>query len=132
MENVFNNLSKEGKEEILEAIANSIKDGRLDNTDVSEVHHIVFNTDYFIIGRYKAKKWIEKHYGVFEAIEAIKEYEQFNFGEVTTDFSQPENVCNMLVYIAGEQALNNCDKITNNWDCVLSDELEGELLEEIE
>ena len=35
----------------------------------------------------------------------IKEYEQNNFGEVSTDFSDPEKVANMFAYIVGEEIL---------------------------
>jgi len=39
---------------------------------------------------------------VFNVIQIIKEYEQSNFGEVTTDFSDPERIVNMYAYIIGE------------------------------
>tara|TARA_R100001440_G_scaffold47361_1_gene67075 strand:+ start:3185 stop:3532 length:348 start_codon:yes stop_codon:yes gene_type:complete len=66
-----------------------------------ELHYHAFNTDYYIIGTYRAKQWLEDQ--VFEVIDIIKEYEQFNFGEVTTDFSSPERVVNMYAYIVGEE-----------------------------
>ena len=37
---------------------------------------------------------------------ALKEYENDNFGEVNTDFSDPEKVVNMYVYIIGEYIVN--------------------------
>ena len=40
---------------------------------------------------------------VNDAIEHIREYEQFHFGEVNTDFSSPEAVVNMYTYIIGEE-----------------------------
>ena len=40
---------------------------------------------------------------VFEVIEHIREYEEFQFGEVNTDFSSPEKVVNMYAYIIGEE-----------------------------
>ena len=65
-----------------------------------DLHHECFNTDYYIIGRYKATQWLGDQ--VFNIIDTIKEYEQFNFGEVATDFSEAERVVNMYVYILGE------------------------------
>ena len=65
-----------------------------------ELHHHIFNTDYFIIGTYKAKQWLGDQ--VFNVIDIIKQYEQDNFGEVNTDFSDPEKVVNMYAYIVGE------------------------------
>tara|TARA_A100000172_G_scaffold24269_1_gene14184 strand:- start:134 stop:523 length:390 start_codon:yes stop_codon:yes gene_type:complete len=78
----------------------------LDN-DVSDLHHYLLNEDYFIIGTYKAKQWLGSE--VFDAIEAIKEYEQSNFGEISTDFSDPERVANMYAYILGEEILSESE-----------------------
>ena len=68
---------------------------------LDDLHHEVFNTDYYIIGRYQAKKWLGDE--VFNIINIIKEYENENFGQVTTDFSDPERVVNMYVYIIGQE-----------------------------
>ena len=65
-----------------------------------DLHHHIFNTDYYIIGRWQAAKWLGKE--TFNVIEYIKNYEKDNFGEVNTDFSEPEQVVNMYVYIIGE------------------------------
>ena len=62
-----------------------------------------FNEDYYIIGTYQAKQWLGDM--AFDVIETIKDYEQSNFGEVFTDFSEPERVVNMYVYIVGEWIL---------------------------
>ncbi len=78
----------------------------LDN-DVSDLHHFLLNEDYFIIGTYKAKQWLGSE--VFDVIETIREYEQSNFGQVTTDFSDPEKVANMYAYILGEEILFNSE-----------------------
>lgn len=74
----------------------------------TDLHNEVFNTDYYIIGTYEAKQALEQ-VGVFEAIECIKNYENDNFGEVTTDFSQPVEVANMLHYIIGLEAIDSID-----------------------
>ena len=71
--------------------------------DINDIHFDLFNTDYYIIGYYQAEKWLKNN--VFQVIEFIKEYEQDNFGEVTTDLSSSESVVNMYVYIIGEQLL---------------------------
>ena len=75
---------------------------------ISDLHHYLLNEDYFIIGYYKAEQWLKKdNSSVFEAIETIKDYEQSNFGQVSTDLSNSENVANMLAYILGEEILFN-------------------------
>jgi hypothetical protein len=69
--------------------------------NLDDLHHEIFNTDYYIIGRYEATKWLGDQ--VFNIINIIKEYENDNFGEVNTDFSEVEKVVNMYVYIIGEE-----------------------------
>ena len=77
---------------------------------ISDLHHYLLNEDYFIIGYWKAEQWLKKDDGsVFEAIEKIREYEELNFGQVSTDFSSSENVANMLAYILGEEILFDND-----------------------
>ena len=77
---------------------------------ISDLHHYLLNEDYFIIGYYQAEQWLKKDNGsVFEAIEHIKDYEQSNFGQVSTDLSNSESVANMLAYILGEEILFNND-----------------------
>ena len=73
--------------------------------DIHDLHHEIFNTDYYIVGRYQATKWLGQD--VFDCIEEIKSYEMLHFGEVYTDFSDPERVANMYVYIVGEEILQN-------------------------
>ena len=72
-----------------------------------DLHYHAFNEDYYIIGTYQAKQWLGEN--VFECIETIKEYENFNFGEVTTDLSDPEKIVNMYAYIVGEKVVNDTD-----------------------
>ena len=75
-----------------------------DNDFIDDLHHHVFNTDYYIIGTYQATQWLGNE--TFNIINFIKEYENDNFGEVYTDFSSPENVVNMYVYIIGEDIVS--------------------------
>jgi len=74
------------------------------NEHKEDLHHEIFNTDYYIIGRYQATKWLGDQ--VFNVINIIKEYENDNFGEVNTDFSEVEKVVNMYVYIIGEEIVS--------------------------
>ena len=76
--------------------------------NINDLHHYLLNEDYFIIGYYESEQWLKKD-SIFNVIEKIKEYEQFNFGQVTTDLSSSESVANMLAYILGEEILYNND-----------------------
>ena len=64
----------------------------------------IYNTDYYIIGTWQAKRWLGDD--VFEVIDSIKYYEQSEFGEVSTDFSSPEAIVNMFVYIIGDRNIH--------------------------
>jgi len=92
-------------EEIVEFTLEGVKRCEVDSVDKDEWHHEIFNTNYYIIGTYRAEQWLADY--AFKAIATIKEYETDNFGEVMTDLSNPEAVVNMYVYIAGEYLLHN-------------------------
>ena len=93
------------KQDVKDYLIQQLQDNvGLDN-DINDLHHYLINQDYFIIGYYPARKWLEKE-SVFEAIEKIKDYEQSNFGEVSTDLSSSENVANMLAYVLADEILN--------------------------
>ena len=73
--------------------------------DYSEAHHELFNTDYYIIGTYKAIEWFGSAENVLKAIEIVSWYEDENYGEVLTDLHDPERLANSLAYILGEQVI---------------------------
>ena len=69
--------------------------------NIDDLHHHCFNSDYYIIGTYEAKKWLGDE--VLYIAEFIKDYEMDNFGELYTDLTNAEAIVNMYVYIIGEQ-----------------------------
>ena len=73
---------------------------------VSDLHNDIFNTDYYIVGRYQAKQWMGGD--AFDMIGDVVEYEKDNFGEITTDLSEPESVVNMWVYVQGWELIDEC------------------------
>ena len=101
------NKSSYKYEEIKEHFDDFIKDQSKDwiEEHKDDLHHEVFNTDYYIIGTYKAKQWLSDE--AFNIIGIIKDYEKDNFGEVTTNLSCPEKVVNMYTYIVGEVIVND-------------------------
>jgi hypothetical protein len=70
-----------------------------------DLHNEVFNMDYYMVYTSDAKKLLGD--GCYDAIGRIVEYEQFNFGNVNTDLSEPTSVVNMMYYIIGEQVLTD-------------------------
>ena len=97
----MNILKQDVKDYLIQQLQDDVG---LDN-DINDLHHFLINQDYFIIGYYQARKWLEKE-SVFQAIEKIKDYEQSNFGKVTTDFSDQEKTANMLAYVLADEILN--------------------------
>ena len=100
----MNELKQDVKDYIIDRLESDVG---LDQ-HISDLHHYLLNEDYFIIGYYQAEQWLKKD-SVFNAIETIKEYEESNFGKVSTDLSSSESVANMLAYILGEEILYNND-----------------------
>ena len=101
----------EKRQEIIEHAKERIQDiydydkDKVTLDNVYDLHHEIFNTDYYIIGRYQAKQWMGAD--AFDCIGDIQEYENDNFGQVTTNLSEPEHVVNMYVYIIGEEILED-------------------------
>ena len=84
-----------------------INDGTLTDDNVDEWHFYAFNEDYYMIYHYKALQWLKKHnIDTFRAIDIVREYELEHLGEFTTEI-EPESIVNMLVYIYGEEIINN-------------------------
>ena len=99
---------QELKQDVKNYIIQQLNDDVGLDQHISDLHHYLLNEDYFIIGYYQAEQWLKKD-SIFNAIEMIKNYENDNFGKVSTDLSSSESVANMLAYILGEQILYNND-----------------------
>lgn len=113
----FNNFKL--YKEIAQDIIDRIED--FEGTEPKDLHYNLFNTDYYICGIYEAKKWLAK-YDTFKCIEYIKEWEKDYYGEIQTDFSDPEKVANMLVYIIGDEILNDLKEDNNPYNIEELDE----------
>ena len=104
-------------ETVKKHITDRLGDGIGETQHASDLHHHLLNEDYFIIGRYEATQFLDGE--AFNAIEKIKTYEQDNFGEVSTDLSEPEKVVNMFAYIVGEEILRESETLQDTWDRTL-------------
>ena len=118
-------------EELVEHAIEGIKD-RGEGMYACDLHHSLFNEDYYIIGTALAKEWLKENVGVFDAIEEIKQYEQSNFGDCSTDFSDAEKVVNMFVYIKGEEILSESSTLSDKWNTRLEKEDVENIIEELE
>ena len=135
----MNTITDKGLKEIVDQAIDKIDDLINCNSltlHACDLHHEIYNTTHFEIYTDRAEQWLEKHYPPFRAIGKVQEYEQYNFGEVNTDLSGPCSVLNMLVYILGEEILNESDHLSEVWDDQLTptdlETIKQELLEAYE
>ena len=75
-----------------------------------DLHGELFNSIEFEIYYYRAEHWL-REYGVFEAISDVIEYEEQNFGEINTQIGNSCKLLNMLVYIKGEELLQENESV---------------------
>ena len=75
-----------------------------------DLHHNIYNTDYFIIGHYQAEKWLEDNeISTFEAVKYCNDQEKTNFGEVQTTFDNAETLVNNYAYWKGYELINSLE-----------------------
>lgn len=98
-------IKKELKEYVKEYVKDNINDFDINDEDL---HHDLFNTDYYLIGYYKCEQWLKKHnISVFEGIRFVQDYERENFGDdAVRTYDNAEALVNMMVYIIGEEILS--------------------------
>ena len=102
----MSNLKRKMIKDCEKMITDAINSGVVTEGEYScELHHEIFNADDFEVYTQRAIDYLGGD--SFEAIETIKDYEENNFGEVTTDFSDPCGVLNMYCYIIGEEILQD-------------------------
>ena len=93
------------RKELAQHVLDKINDGILTNENREHWHFYCFNEDYYIIGYYKASKWLKRHnMGEFEAVEIVRDYEIDNFGEFNTEINS-ESIVNMMAFIYGEELI---------------------------
>jgi hypothetical protein len=95
-----NSIMQELKRHVIDLIS----EGRINDENLDDAHHIAFNEDYYIIGYYQADEWLKKHdVTPWEAIDYWIKQEAFHFGEVQcmTKNINSESVVNSIVFFAG-------------------------------
>ena len=114
-------MSKEfNKTAMLEAIADYVDKGET----LENIQYNAFNTDCWVGGTYKAVKALEQFdkqdqlyektnlNGVFGAIQYVKDDEELEFGQIVTDFANPEELASVVAYINSKIITNElADKL---------------------
>jgi len=104
-----NSINTELKQHLIGYITDAYND---DDDDFDDLHHLAFNEDYYIIGYYQAKEWLQSHdVDAFEAIAYVVEREVTDLGScyLRPDDFNSERIVNLLVYYAGYDVIPNID-----------------------
>lgn len=109
----------EFKKECADDIITALEDGY--SGYLCDLHNEVFNTSKYFTSKTAALQWAKNYEeNAFEIISAVVNYEQFNFGEIYTEISNPAKVINAYRYVMGEEVLGElmedspeCDELWN-------------------
>jgi hypothetical protein len=107
-------MRKSVKQELIEYGVQRLNELELSNRELSEfsdVHHKLFNDDYYIIGYHDCSQWLKKHdIDVFDGITFCEVQEMDNFGECHTKYENSEILVNHIVYWVGMQVIEEIIK----------------------
>jgi hypothetical protein len=96
------------KKELTQHVLDLINDGVINDGNIDDAHFHAFNEDYYIIGYYNAKKWLDRHgLCAFDAIAEVIEGERNLFGEVnlTHEDMNADRIVNLLVFYYGHDVI---------------------------
>ncbi len=103
MDSLIKVWGKDQLEGILDGLDDDDVEYKLDNP-LGELHDKMYNEDYFIVGTQNAKDFMGDD--TFDVVRAVKEFEENNYGQISTDFSSAEEVVNAYAYIRGEELMD--------------------------
>ena len=95
---------------IIQHAIDRLEDGLLENKYSSDLHHYLFNEDYFIIYYSKAEQWLkDNNLSIWEVMSYCNQQENDNFGEIQTSFDNSETLVNHYAYWKGQELLNSLE-----------------------
>lgn len=89
-----------------------------EDTRGAELHHETCNKVLMFNSTKDAENFLGSD--TLEAMKKVKDYEEWEFGECTTDLFDAKKVANMLAYILGQEILNESKTLQDKWDDCLS------------
>ena len=112
-------INKSVREELLNCIEDDIY--TFVDTEVSDLHHNIFNTSFYVVGHYDAKQWLKIHdLDGLEVLNDVIEFEIDLFGEVggtrIKELTSYEKLVNAYWYWIGQEILNESECLANNSD----------------
>ena len=97
-----------------------------------DLHYHLFNEDYFIIGYYRAEKWIkENDLNIFDLISYCQQREREEFGEIQTTFDNAETLVNQYAYWRGQELIYLIEAL-EKFDYVGEENINQTLIEEVQ
>ncbi|KRL08046.1 hypothetical protein [Liquorilactobacillus hordei] len=97
----------------------------------ADLEDVVFCNENYISYKVDAENPILE-YGVFDAMERIKQYELENYGVIDTDFSDPVRVANSLWHIIGYNVIQDLETLSEFWNDDATIDKNREVIAEIE
>lgn len=111
-------------------IANNIEN--YEGQYFDDLHHYLFNEDYYIIGYYQAEQFIKEfNLNTFDLIAYCQEQEKENFGEITNTFDNAEKLVNHYAYWRGQELMWDIQAIKDFRGQRITNKLIKEVNEEI-
>ena len=116
--------------DFLNHIADNI--GYYEGQYFDDLHHFLFNEDYYIIGYYQAEQFIkENDLNTFDLIQYCQEQEKENFGEIQNTFDNAEKLVNHYAYWRGQELMYDIKAICDFRGQRITEELIKEVEEEL-
>ena len=118
--------------EFLTHIADNIE--QYEGEYFDDLHHFLFNENYYIIGYYQSEKWMKEHnFSAFDLIQYCQDREKENFGEIQSTFDNAEKLVNHYAYWRGQELLYSLDSIGDyTGGTMISDGLIKEVQKEVQ
>ena len=104
----MNEFTRDFKELVLDYAIDKLYE--LDYEDFSiygaDLHNELFNTDYVVIGTYRATQEIEEN--IHNLLTTLQRYKD-EFGEAYGDITNAEKVLNLMYYMCGNDIMSNIE-----------------------
>lgn len=118
--------------EIRELIKGEIKDNIMDYEGVyaCDLAYEMYNTDYYIIGTYKAKQFLKEYF--YDMCECLEQYQE-EFDEVYKDITNPEKVASLLALFVAQDVLGSSESkvLDDKWNEALEESDLEQIKEEL-
>jgi hypothetical protein len=100
----------------------------------SDLHHKLFNEDYFIVGYHAASEWLKDHdIGEFEAVQYVMEKEEEIFGEVNLKCEDvnSEKIVNLFAYFKGQELIYDLESYQSSDESMTQENID-DIINELE